>query len=81
MGRQVAWTRLAAAFGPEVQVAAKSGTLPGLHMEAGVAEFPDSRRYALAVGVRTRRLSKPRLDIDLVLARAARVAVDGLRAG
>ncbi|WP_433369385.1 serine hydrolase [Actinoplanes sp. CA-142083] len=79
MSRQMAWTRLAAAFPPGVRVTGKTGTLPGLHMEAGVAEFPDGGRYALAVFARTRDLVATRLDVDLVLGRAARAAVAELR--
>jgi beta-lactamase class A len=79
MFRQLFWTRLAAAFPPGVRVAGKTGTLPGLHMEAGVVEYPDGGRYALAVFARTERLSMPRLDLDLVLGRAAKLAVDELR--
>jgi beta-lactamase class A len=79
MGRQMAWTRLAAAFPPAVRVTGKTGTLPGLHMEAGVAEFPDGGRYALAVFARTQDLAATRLDVDLVLGRAAGTAVAELR--
>ncbi|GAA2365396.1 serine hydrolase [Catellatospora methionotrophica] len=79
MFRQLFWTRLAAAFPPGVRVAGKTGTLPGLHMEAGVVEYPDGGRYAVAVFARTERLSMPRLELDLVLGRAAKLAVDDLR--
>lgn len=79
MFRQLFWTRLAAAFPPGVRVAGKTGTLPGLHMEAGVVEYPDGGRYAVAVFTRTERLSMPRLELDLVLGRAAKMAVDELR--
>lgn len=79
MFRQLFWTRLAAAFPPGVRVAGKTGTLPGLHMEAGVVEYPDGGRYAVAVFAKTERLSMPRLELDLVLGRAAKLAVDDLR--
>ncbi|CAM3753207.1 serine hydrolase [Nocardiopsis gilva] len=79
MHRQIFWTRLASGFPPEVRVAAKTGTLPGLHMEAGVAEYPDGGRYAMAVFARTRDLATRRIDIDLAMGRAARAAVDALR--
>ena len=79
MTRQLFWTRLPAGFPPEVRVAAKTGTLPGLHIEAGVAEYPDGGRYAIAVFARTRRLDSRRLDVDLAMGRAARRAVDALR--
>jgi beta-lactamase class A len=64
-----------------VRVAAKSGTLPGLHLEAGVAEYPDGGRYAIAVSARTERLDTRRIDVDLAMGEAARVAVEALRAG
>ncbi len=78
MFRQLFATRLAAAFPADVRVAGKTGTLPGHAMEAGVAEFPDGGRYALAVFVRTDG-DPPRGLLDATLARAAAVAVDGLR--
>ncbi|RZU73693.1 beta-lactamase class A [Micromonospora kangleipakensis] len=80
MGRQLLWTRLASGFPPGVRVAAKSGTLPGLHLEAGVAEYPDGGRYAIAVSARTERLDTRRIDVDLAMGEAARVAVEALRA-
>ncbi|GGN43671.1 beta-lactamase class A [Actinoplanes campanulatus] len=79
MARQMFWTRLAAAFPAGVRVSGKTGTLPGLHMEAGVAEYPDGGRYALAVFVRTRNLATARLDVDMMLGRAAADAVRRLR--
>ncbi|PWR17450.1 serine hydrolase, partial [Micromonospora sicca] len=81
MGRQLFWTRLASGFPPGVRIAAKSGTLPGLHLEAGVAEYPDGGRYAIAVSTRTERLDTRRIDVDLAMGEAARVAVEALRAG
>ncbi|MEH0986093.1 serine hydrolase [Micromonospora sp. CPCC 205556] len=80
MGRQLFWTRLASGFRPTVRVAAKSGTLPGLHLEAGVVEYPDGGRYAIAVSARTERLDTRRIDVDLAIGEAARVAVEALRA-
>lgn len=79
MGRQASWHRLAAGFGGEVAVAAKSGTVLSVRNEIGVASYPDGRRYAVAVftsggwGVR-------RADVDAAIGRAARHAVDRLRA-
>ncbi|GIG96399.1 serine hydrolase [Plantactinospora mayteni] len=80
MGRQLFWTRIASGFPPGVRVAAKTGTLPGLHAEAGVAEYPDGGRYAIAVFARTRRLATRRIDVDLAIGEAARTAVEALRA-
>lgn len=79
MARQMFWTRLAAAFPAGVRVSGKTGTLPGLHMEAGVAEYPDGGRYALAVFVRTHELATTRMDIDRFLGRTALAAVERLR--
>nr|AEE65459.1 bata-lactamase [uncultured bacterium BAC AB649/1850] len=80
MAQQVFRTRLVSGFAPSVRVSAKTGTLPGLHMEAGMIEYPDGRRYAAAVFARTRRLETHRIDVDLAIGRAARRAVDHLRA-
>ncbi|WFE33974.1 serine hydrolase [Micromonospora sp. WMMD975] len=79
MARQLFWTRLAAGFPPGVRVAGKTGTLPGLHLEAGVAEYPDGRRYAIAVLARTERLSTRRIDADLAMGETALAAVESLR--
>ncbi|WP_239127384.1 serine hydrolase [Asanoa siamensis] len=80
MSRQIFWTRIASGFPPGVTVSAKTGTLPGLHMEAGVVEYPDGGRYALAVFARTRSLEFRRIDVDLAIGEAARTAVEALRA-
>ncbi|WP_262281643.1 serine hydrolase [Micromonospora sp. MA102] len=81
MARQLFWTRLAAGFPPGVRVAGKTGTLPGLQLEAGVVEYPDGGRYAVAVLARTERLSTRRIDVDLAMGEAARAAVEAVRAG
>ncbi len=78
MARQMFWTRLASGFPADVRIAAKTGTLPGLHLEAGVAEYPDGRRYAMAVFARTRRLATRRIDVDLAMGEAAHAAVEAL---
>jgi beta-lactamase class A len=80
MARQMFWTRLASGFPPQVQVAGKTGTLPGLHIEAGVAEYPDGGQYAIAVFARSQRLDTRRIAIDLAMGEAARAAVEALRA-
>lgn len=80
MGRQVSRQRLAPGFGDEVAVAAKTGTLPGLHIEAGVVGYPDGGRYAVAAFARTRELRTQRADVDAAIGRAARLAVEFLRA-
>jgi len=80
MARQLFWTRLPSGFPPEVRVVGKTGTLPGLHIEAGVAEYPDGGRYAIAVFARSQRLDTRRIAIDLAMGEAARAAVEALRA-
>lgn len=80
MAQQMFWTRLPSGFPPDVRVAAKTGTLPGLHIEAGVAEYPDGGRYAIAVFAQTQRLNTRRIDVDLAMGAAARAAVEALRA-
>ncbi|TDQ53783.1 serine hydrolase [Actinorugispora endophytica] len=79
MGQQIFWTRIASGFDAGVRIAAKTGTLPSLHMECGVVEYPDGGRYAVSVFARTRRLETRRIDVDLAMGRAARAAVDALR--
>jgi beta-lactamase class A len=80
MARQMFSTRLPSGFPPDVRVASKTGTLPGLHIEAGVAEYPDGGRYAIAVFAQTQRLNTRRIDVDLAMGEAARTAVETLRA-
>ncbi|MEV4759653.1 serine hydrolase [Micromonospora sp. NPDC049559] len=79
MGRQLSWHRLAAGFGDEVAVAAKSGTILGVRNEIGVAAFPDGRRYAMAVFT-TGGWGSRRPDVDAAIGQAARLLVDRLRA-
>ncbi|MFF8841819.1 serine hydrolase [Streptomyces sp. NPDC015127] len=79
MARQVFRHRLAAGFGDGVRIAAKTGTLPGLHNEAGVAEYPDGGRYAVAVFARTPEPVANRTRTDVAIGTAARTAVDLLR--
>jgi beta-lactamase class A len=78
MQRQACWHRLAAAFDDDVAVAAKSGTLLNVRNEAGVITYPDGRRYAVAV-LTTGASGPRRPDVDRVIGRAARLAVDVLR--
>ncbi|WP_418961568.1 serine hydrolase [Streptomyces tritici] len=80
MARQVFRHRLAAGFGDGVRVSAKTGTLPGLHNEAGVAEYADGGRYAVAVFARTPEPVANATRTDVAIGTAARTAVDLLRA-
>ncbi|MEF9905224.1 serine hydrolase [Streptomyces sp. P9-A2] len=79
MGRQVFRHRLVSGFPDDVTVAAKTGTLPGLHMEAGVARYPDGGCYAIAVFARTHALAASRPTVDAATGRAAGIAVGSLR--
>ncbi|MEV1170200.1 serine hydrolase [Nonomuraea sp. NPDC049784] len=72
--------RLASGFPyDDVAVSGKTGTLPTLRSESGVVEYPDGRRYAVAVCTRSfsTALNQPRADA--VIGTAARMAVDHLR--
>ncbi|MEU9002771.1 serine hydrolase [Streptomyces sp. NPDC048551] len=79
MGRQLSTHRLIAGFDNEVKVAAKNGSLWGVLNEAGVVEYPDGGRYAVAVFLRTPQLGGRNPAADAAIARAARAAVDHLR--
>ncbi|MEU8822445.1 serine hydrolase [Streptomyces sp. NPDC048636] len=79
MCQQVFRQRLATGFPDEVLIAAKTGTLPGLHNEAGVVHWPDGGRYAVAVFARTAGPAWRRTAVDRAIGRAARLAVDVLR--
>lgn len=81
MGHQLTRHRIAAGFGPDVRVAAKSGGLMGLvRNEAGVVTFPDGEQYAVAVFTRSTpsTTTDPAL-IDAGIGRVARALVDELR--
>lgn len=79
LSAQVSWHRLTAGFPPDVAVAAKTGTMPGIRNEIGIATYPDGLSYAIAVftvgGAETLR----RPDIDRAIGDAARAAVEQLR--
>ncbi|MEY9835076.1 serine hydrolase [Streptacidiphilus sp. EB103A] len=79
MSRQFNSGRLESGFPEEVRVAAKSGTHWGIRNEAGVVEYPDGTRYAVAVFLRTCSLADRLPAADAAIGRAARTAVDHLR--
>ncbi|SDL00871.1 serine hydrolase [Streptomyces indicus] len=79
MSRQVFRHRMVSGFPDEVTVAAKTGTLPGLHMEAGVVRYPDGGSYAVSVFARTREPTAARTAVDSAIGATARIAVDFLR--
>ncbi|SDY09084.1 beta-lactamase class A [Amycolatopsis xylanica] len=78
MAKQVWPHRLSSGFGDEVQVAAKTGTLPAVRNEAGVVSFPDGRRFAVAVFTRAESLAFRLPAVDASIGKAARLAVDHL---
>ncbi|KAA8888047.1 serine hydrolase [Nocardia colli] len=75
MRRQVNWHRLAGAFPPEVQVWAKTGTLPGVRNEIGVLEYPDGSRYAVAVFTRVESLAQRLPEVDRAIGAVAAHAI------
>lgn len=79
MNRQVFRHRLVSGFPDDVTIAAKTGTLPGLHMETGVVRYPDGGCYAVSVFARTRELTAGRPTVDAAIGAAAGIAVDFLR--
>ncbi|MEU7764949.1 serine hydrolase [Nocardia sp. NPDC049190] len=81
MSQQVNWHRLAAAFPPQVRVWAKSGTLPGVRNEIGVVEYPDGKRYAVAVFTRAATLAQRLPAVDRAVGAAAAHAIDRIAHG
>ncbi|WP_329623022.1 class A beta-lactamase-related serine hydrolase [Streptomyces sp. NBC_01255] len=77
-----AWShRLAAGFPfDDVRVSGKTGSLPTLRHEAGVVEYPDGGRYAVAVFTRAASTDVTLPAADAAIGAAARIAVDALRA-
>lgn len=80
MARQIWPHRLASGFGDGYRIAGKTGTLPGWRNEAGVVEHRDGGRYAVAVFTRAATPRELDPEADRVIGRAARIAVDALRA-
>ncbi|MFJ5120191.1 serine hydrolase [Kitasatospora sp. NPDC088548] len=80
MGRQIWPHRLSSGFEDGYRIAGKTGTLPGWRNEAGVVEHPDGGRYAVAVFTRAETPRQRDPGADRAIGRAARIAVDALRA-
>jgi beta-lactamase class A len=80
MGGQVSTQRLASGFDADVEVAGKTGTIPFVRNEAGVVTYPDGRAFAVAVFTRSDSLADRNPAIDASIGRAARIAVEALRA-
>ncbi|MDR8414232.1 serine hydrolase [Nonomuraea sp. 3-1Str] len=80
LNKQVWPHRLASGFPyDDVDVSGKTGTLPTLRSEAGVVEYPDGGRYAVAVFTRSFSPAVNQPRADAVIGTAARMAVDHLR--
>lgn len=79
LSAQVSWHRLTAGFPPDVAVAAKTGTMPGIRNEIGIATYPDGVSYAIAVFTAGGAETLRRPDIDRAIGTAARAAVEQLR--
>jgi beta-lactamase class A len=76
---QVSAQRLRSGFpGDLVQVASKTGTLPGLRHEAGVVTLPDGRSVVVVLLVRSRSLVDHDPGLDAAIGRGARLLVDAL---
>lgn len=82
LGLQVWPHRLASGFADlqGVTTSGKTGTLPTVRNEVGVVEYPDGGRYAVAVFTTSRTADAKNAAADAVIGRAARLAVDLLRA-
>lgn len=79
MARQIWPHRLSSGFPSDVQIAAKTGTLPAWRNEAGVVTYPDGRQYAVAVFTRADSLAERLPAVDASIGRAAFTAVELLR--
>jgi beta-lactamase class A len=79
LAQQVNTSRLRSGFPPHVRVAGKTGSLPCVRNEIGVAEYPDGHRYAVAVFTRGGSLEIHQPDLDRAIGDAARRAVDAIR--
>lgn len=79
MGRQIWPHRLSSGFEDEIRVSGKTGTLWGVRNEAGVVEYPDGKRYAVGVFLRSESMGFRLPRADAAIGRAARVAIDHLR--
>ena len=80
MSEQIWPHRLSSGFPDDVRIAAKTGTLPSIRNEAGVVEYPDGARYAVAVFTRANTLAGRARAIDTAIGTAGRIAVEHLRA-
>jgi beta-lactamase class A len=79
MSQAITTHGLAAGFPDDVEVAAKTGTLPAVRNEAGVVSYPDGSRYTVAIFTRATALTERQPAINAAISTAARIAVDHLR--
>lgn len=81
LGQQRLTRKIAAGFGDEVRVSAKSGSVPGcVSNDVGVVHFPDGSRFAVAVFTRPIGPPGPRVPYgDSVIGTVARLGVEHLR--
>ncbi|WP_327115560.1 class A beta-lactamase-related serine hydrolase [Nocardia sp. NBC_01730] len=63
---------------PQVQIWAKTGTLPGVRNEIGVVEYPDGKRYAVAVFTRGSMLVQRLPEVDRAIGAAAVRAIESI---
>ncbi|WP_331766946.1 serine hydrolase [Embleya sp. NBC_00896] len=80
MGRQIWPHRLSSGFEDGIKVAGKTGTLWGVRNEAGVVEYPDGKRYAVGVFLRSDSMANRLPKADASIGLAARAAIEHLRA-
>ncbi len=78
MGAQLNQARLGSAFGDEVTLWSKTGTLPGVRNEIGVVRYPDGTRCAVAVFTRAAVLADRAPRVDRAIGAAARAAIESL---
>jgi beta-lactamase class A len=79
LGLQVWPHRLTSGFPDGVTISAKTGTLPGIRNEAGVVQFADGSRYAVAVFTRAHTFAYRLPAIDAAIGTAARLAIEMLK--
>ena len=80
MSEQIDRSRLGGAFGSEVFVSAKSGSLFGVvKNEVGVATYPDGKQYAVAVFTRAAVPFAGHWEISAAIGKAAKHLVEELR--
>lgn len=77
LGLQVWSHRLKTGFpSDEVKVSGKTGTIGVVRNEIGVVEFPDGRRHAISVFVRTNEYRTRNPDADRLIGTVARILSD-----